>query len=245
MSGLNNNGSRVPMPGIMMAVLCVVQWSLVSRDVQMSWNVILILSCVFRVQSKACLLAELSNHNEISPVVSEHSQRGLIRARSLTKSHIERIKHPAYDFNNVWGHTQQGWSQSGMLMKTSKRALGGDFRSREIIEKYDLSVCLLSSQYVNLLIIYLFICGPPAIPPSITFFHAIHPTRGLSMVSAGMTAYRKSLRVFTWLDNSLLVRKHYAATEWAAYTHYTQTTLTTLTEDNDITVTTSAPGVEI
>ena len=43
------------------------------------------------------------------------------------------------------------------LWKTSGQALGGDFGSREIIEKYDLSVCLLSSQYVNLLIIYLFI----------------------------------------------------------------------------------------
>ena len=42
------------------------------------------------------------------------------------------------------------------LWKTSGRALGGDFRSREIIEKYNLSVCRLSSQYVNLLIIYLF-----------------------------------------------------------------------------------------
>ena len=39
--------------------------------------------------------------------------------------------------------------------KTSGRALGGDFRSREIVEKYNWSVCRLSSQYVNQLI-YLF-----------------------------------------------------------------------------------------
>ena len=43
------------------------------------------------------------------------------------------------------------------LWKTSGRALGRDFRSRKIIEKYNFSVCRLSSQYVNLLIVYLFI----------------------------------------------------------------------------------------
>ena len=100
------------------------------------------------------------------------------------------------------------------LWKNSGRALGGDFRSREIIEKYNLSVCRLSSQYVNLLIIYSFIYfdrDPPTIPPSrhITFFHAIEPTRGLSTVSAGMTANRASRLVFTLLVSSLLVSKHH------------------------------------
>ena len=52
---VNNNGSRVPILGIMMAVLCVVQWGLVSRDPRMSCNVIPILSCVFRVPTKSLL----------------------------------------------------------------------------------------------------------------------------------------------------------------------------------------------
>ena len=54
---INNNGSRVPILGIMIAVLYVVQRSLVSRDALMSCNVIPILSCVFRIPTKACRLA--------------------------------------------------------------------------------------------------------------------------------------------------------------------------------------------
>ena len=92
------------------------------------------------------------------------------------------------------------------LWKTSGRALGGDFRSREIIEKYNLSVCRLSIQYVNLLI-YLFQLRP-AFNSSKYYFFQAHPTRGLSTVSTDMTANRASLLVFTLLVCCLLVSKH-------------------------------------
>ena len=74
------------------------------------------------------IIAAIAGHR-ICPGL--HSQHGLIIARSLTKKHIERIKHPAYDFNNVMRAyairiTQNGWSHSGMLMETSGRAVGGD-----------------------------------------------------------------------------------------------------------------------
>ena len=69
------------------------------------------------------------------------------------------------------------------------------------------SVCRLSSQYVNLLIIYLFQLRPARNSSKNSFF-STQSARGFSTVSAGMTANRASLLVFTLLVSSLLVSKH-------------------------------------
>ena len=133
----------------------------------------------------------------------------MVLVRSLTKSHIERIKHPAYDSTKCEGICSRGWSHSWMLMENQRTSAGRRFQKQGVLNNKK-KVCRLSCQYVNLLIIYLFILTAtrPQFLKVLLFFHAIHPTLGLSTVSAGMTVNHASLLVFTLLVNSLLVSKH-------------------------------------
>ena len=59
-----------------------------------------------------------------------HSQRDLIIDRSWTKNHIERIKHPAYDFNNVMMIAK--WNADGKPAGERWPEMFAHFRSREI-----------------------------------------------------------------------------------------------------------------
>ena len=76
-----------------------------------------------------------------------HSQRDLIPL--LTKKHIERIKHPAYDFNNVWGHTQSALrNRDGRTVECWWKPaderwveMCAHFRSREILHKNLFLIC--------------------------------------------------------------------------------------------------------
>ena len=80
------------------------------------------------------IIAAIAGHR-ICPQL--HSQRGLIIARSLTKKHIERITHPAYDFNNVWGHGQSALRKRDCRTVEcwwNQRTSGGDMR---IFQKQD------------------------------------------------------------------------------------------------------------
>ena len=102
---------------------------------------------------------------------------------------------------------------AGMIAQWNAYGKPADERWAETLAHFrsrmsNMSVCRLSCQYVNLHIIYLFQPRPARNSSKYYFFHAIHLTRGLSMVSAVMTANRASLLVLTLLVSSLLVSKH-------------------------------------